>query len=411
MLGMIAYTPARWWAVVCGLWLSQSLIIISSNALNFALIWQLTTQTASAQAVGWAAALSLLPGVLLTPIAGVLSDRWPRQHIMRIAEVVSAVPLVWLIFQGDTIPPWAIYVLVVWRAMATALHQTAFQAMLPQLIPPQHLQRLSGTQQLVLGISSFVTPVLGALIVATYGVHWATQWVLWALVLSVLFLSVIRFPTMQMSVAPTRWQDDFVIVRDVFVAQRGLLHLIAAAVVLNMCLLPIFSLLPYMVSSYFQAGPWLLAWLELAGGVGLLGGAVTLAVWGGFRRVPVTLAVAVALLIVAMLATAATPADWPWLMLAAMGIIGWAAAWAHGPLLTLVQYNTPAQMHGRAMAVLQTAMNAAAPLGIVLTGWLVDTTSVRLWAMTSVLIVSMVLIIAVRGPIMTLQSPLPVDKS
>ena len=411
MLGMIAYTPARWWAVVSGLWLSQSLIIISSNALNFALIWQLTTQTASAQAVGWAAALSLVPGVLLTPMAGVLSDRWPRQHIMRIAEVVSAVPLVWLVFQGDTIPPWVIYVLVVWRAMATAFHQTAFQAMLPQLIPAQHLQRLSGTQQLVLGISSFVTPVLGALIVATYGVAWATQWVLWALVLSVLFLSVVRFPAAPLTPSSNHWRDDFVVVRDVFLAQRGLLHLIAAAVVLNMCLLPIFSLLPYMVSNYFAAGPWLLAWLELAGGVGLLCGAVILAAWGGFRRVPITLAVAVALLIGAMVVIASTPADWPWPMFGAMSIIGWAAAWAHGPLLTLVQYNTPAQMHGRAMAVIQTAMNAAAPLGIVLTGWIVDVSSVAGWASLSALIVSVVLIIAVRGPIMTLHSPLPVDNS
>ena len=68
-------------------------------------------------------------------------------------------------------------------------------------------------------------------------------------------------------------------------------------------------------------------------------------------------------------------------------------------------------MHGRAMAVLQTAMNAAAPLGIVLTGWIVDASSVAGWASLSALIVSVVLIIAVRGPIMTLHSPVPVDKS
>jgi DHA3 family macrolide efflux protein-like MFS transporter len=163
-----------------------------------------------------------------------------------------------------------------------------------------------------------------------------------------------------------------------------------------------------MVTNYFQQGPWLLVWLELAGGAGLLLGAIALATWGGFAHVPHTLVVAVVLLIVAMVIVACTPPTWPWSMLAALALIGWAAAWAQGPLLTLVQANVPVSMHGRALAVLSTAMNAAAPFGIALAGVIVDMSSVSLWAALVALCALGVLWWAVRGPIMALRStPLP----
>jgi sugar phosphate permease len=131
--------------------------------------------------------------------------------------------------------------------------------------------------------------------------------------------------------------------------------------------------------------------------------AVVLAVWGGFRRTIYTLVVAVTLLLVAMVLLAFTPADMPYLLVAVLGVIGWAAAWAHGPLLSLLQANVPATMHGRAMAVLTTAMNAAAPLGIIVAGAMVTWVGPQWWAASVALVVALVLIWSLRGPLMQLE--------
>ena len=398
----------RWWLVVAALWVTQLAVMVSGNALNFALIWQLSATTQSAQALALAAALSLVPGIVVTPIAGMLSDRRSRRQLMVLAEAAASVPLLAVWLWPATVPIWAIYVIVVWRAAATAVHYTAFQSLLPQIIPARHFQRLSGMPQFVHGLASLLTPVLGALIVATWGVTWAAGVALLMLAVSIAVVLVVPLPMTIPATVVTRWQDDWRDLHRVVPQRHGLWHLLWAAIILNVCLLPVFSMLPHMVTNYFQQGPWLLVWLELAGGAGLLLGAIALATWGGFAHVPHTLVVAVVLLIVAMVIVACTPPTWPWSMLAALALIGWAAAWAQGPLLTLVQANVPASMHGRALAVLSTAMNAAAPFGIALAGVIVDMSSVSLWAALVALCALGVLWWAVRGPIMALRStPLP----
>jgi predicted MFS family arabinose efflux permease len=199
------------------------------------------------------------------------------------------------------------------------------------------------------------------------------------------------------------WQQDWADIQQLYRQRHGLLHLVGAAVVLNMCVLPVFSLLPYLVTAYFHAEAWLLAWCEFAGGIGMILAAVVLAVWGGFRRTIYTLVVAVTLLLVAMVLLAFTPADMPYLLVAVLGVIGWAAAWAHGPLLSLLQANVPATMHGRAMAVLTTAMNAAAPLGIIVAGAMVTWVGPQWWDASVALVVALVLTWALRGPLMQLE--------
>jgi DHA3 family macrolide efflux protein-like MFS transporter len=297
---------------------------------------------------------------------------------------------------------WLLYAVLVWRATATVFYQTAFQATLPQLIPAQHYQRLSGMQQMVMGISSLLTPVLGALIVEEYGLPWAVTTTAIVLLLSLVILVLLELPQPNGTIV-TRWQDDVRDMRHIYGQRRGLWQLLLAAVVLNMCVLPVFSLLPYLVSVYFATGAWLLAWLEISGGVGLVLGAVLLAVWGGFRRAVHTMLAAVALLIVALLWLSLVPATAPLWILGSVLLIGWAAAWAHGPLLTMVQRTIAASMHGRAMALLNASMNVAAPVGLVVSGAVVERIGHQIWAIGVIVCIVMLLAWVLRSDVMTLE--------
>lgn len=399
---MITYTPERWWLTTTLLWSTQIVVLISGNALNFALIWQLTGLTGSAQSVLWAAALTLIPSVVISPLAGVLSDRLSRRRILIIAEVLALASLGVIWGVESVVNQWVLYGVLVWRATATVFYQTAFQAALPQLIPSQHYQRLSGMQQMVMGVSSLLTPVLGAFIVEVYGLAWAVVVTGVALVCSICVLVFLQIPHPRGTVV-TRWQDDVRDIRAIYGHRRGLWQLLFAAVALNLCVLPVFSLLPYLVSVYFAAGAWLLAWLEMSGGVGLVIGAVSLAVWGGFRRAVHTMIVAVMLLVIALVWLAVVPASAPLWILGSVLLIGWAAAWAHGPLLTLIQQSVPGSMHGRAMALLNAAMNAVAPLGLVVTGVVVEHLGHRIWAICVIGGIVALLSWVLRSDIMTLE--------
>jgi predicted MFS family arabinose efflux permease len=224
-----------------------------------------------------------------------------------------------------------------------------------------------------------------------------------ALVVSIVIVALTQFAEPTIGRLRMPWQQDLADIQQLYRQRQGLLQLVGAAVLLNICVLPIFSLLPYLVTDYFHAEAWLLAWCEFAGGTGMILAAVILAVWGGFRRTIYTLAMAVALLFLAMLLLAFTPAGMPYLLVVVLAVIGWAAAWAHGPLLSLLQANVPATMHGRAMAVLTTAMNATAPLGIIVAGGLVAWVGPQWWAGSVALVVALVALWALRGPLIHLE--------
>ncbi|MCE2850157.1 MAG: MFS transporter, partial [Chloroflexaceae bacterium] len=157
----------QWWLAASAMWIAQFVVLVTANMLNFALIWQLSSQRDAAIALSIAGAVSLAPSILLAPVIGWVVDRYTRRTIMIVAELISLLPL-WLIWQWhSTTLVGVIYVVVVLRAVSTAFYTTAWQATWPQLIPATHLQRLSSMPQIILGAASLLTPICGVAIVTS----------------------------------------------------------------------------------------------------------------------------------------------------------------------------------------------------------------------------------------------------
>ncbi len=60
------------------LYIGQAFSLLSSNAVQFAIIWWITVETGSAIALAFASIIGLLPQVLIRPFAGVWIDRLHR---------------------------------------------------------------------------------------------------------------------------------------------------------------------------------------------------------------------------------------------------------------------------------------------------------------------------------------------
>ncbi len=390
-----------WWRMALAMWIAQFAVLVTANMLNFALIWQLSSQRDAAVALSIAGAISLAPSVLLAPVIGRVVDRYSRRTIMIVAELLSLIPL-WLIWQWHTTTfAWVIYAVVVLRALSTAFYTTAWQATWPQLIPASHLQRFSSMPQIILGAASLLTPVCGAAIVASQQWDWAILAAFLALVVSVVVAWMVT-PVMPFVPTDVPWWQDWQSVWHEFTTTSGLLGVLVVAVVLNMAVMPVFSLLPYLVNSHVQAGAWVLATSEIIGGIGLVCGVALLIWWGGFPHVIHTLICAVIVLAVAFGLLAWLPPH-PYVLYLFVGLLGWAGAWMHGPLLTLLQINVPEQMYGRALAMLNAATNAATPLGILVAGYVVAWWGVTTWAVLVMMVIVLMVLVVVNSTIMALR--------
>jgi hypothetical protein len=67
------------------------------------------------------------------------------------------------------------------------------------------------------------------------------------------------------------------------VERKGHVTLVVMAALINMCLIPAFSLLPLLVSGKLGGDALELGWITSAIGVGSIAGGIALGVWGGTR--------------------------------------------------------------------------------------------------------------------------------
>src|SRR5689334_9317847 len=126
----LAWNPEKWAPLFFTIWTGQTLSWVGSAVAQFGLVWWITEKTGSATTLAVATMISLLPGVVLGPLAGALIDRWNRRLVMLVADGVIALASLWLayLFWTNTLQLWQVYVVMLVRALGMAFHWPANQA-------------------------------------------------------------------------------------------------------------------------------------------------------------------------------------------------------------------------------------------------------------------------------------------
>ncbi len=151
------------------IWFSQLVSLIGSGLTNFAIgIW-VYQHTGSATQFALISVFSILPSILITPLAGALVDRWNRRWAMLFSDagaVISTLAIALLLFAGR-LEVWHIYLCVAVSSIFSTFHRLAYTTTITLLVPKRHLSRASGMLQMARAVSRLFSPMLaGALIVA-----------------------------------------------------------------------------------------------------------------------------------------------------------------------------------------------------------------------------------------------------
>src|SRR5262245_25485451 len=108
----------QWKPIFFKFWITQALSLLGSGLASFSVIWWITEKTNSATSLATLSLATLLPGILIAPLTGVLVDQLNRKWIMIIADAVSAILALLLVvlFWTDNIQLWHIFVINILRA-------------------------------------------------------------------------------------------------------------------------------------------------------------------------------------------------------------------------------------------------------------------------------------------------------
>ena len=144
---------------------------------NAALLWHvslLVTPGRKALALGMVGLVRVVPIVVFSMFSGVVADAWNRRKLMLLTQTGAALVslvLAVLTFRGLA-AVWPIYVLAALGASVGAFDLPARQALVPTLVPREHLPNAISMNTIMFQTASVVGPSLGGLMIASTGVGW-----------------------------------------------------------------------------------------------------------------------------------------------------------------------------------------------------------------------------------------------
>ncbi len=127
------------------------------------LVFQLT---GSALGTAIAFLVELAPGILLSPVAGHLADRWDRRRALVVLAVVQAAGLLPLLALHDAGDLWIGYTVITFQAAMLTLFEPTKNALLPTLVPADRLVTANSLVGLNQNVGRLVGAPLGGLLLA-----------------------------------------------------------------------------------------------------------------------------------------------------------------------------------------------------------------------------------------------------
>ncbi|MBD8868478.1 MFS transporter [Nocardioides donggukensis] len=150
--------------------------------------WMVLQLTAnSGTAIGITTGLQFLPFLVLSPVAGLVADRVPKQRLLQVTNLMMAVPalVLGLLAVTGTAQIWHVYVLALLLGTGAAFDAPARQSFVSELVDPAELTNAVGLNSASFNAARIVGPAAAGLLIAGLGggVE-ATGWVVLANALS-----------------------------------------------------------------------------------------------------------------------------------------------------------------------------------------------------------------------------------
>src|SRR2546423_10838182 len=153
------------------LWIGQLLSFAGSRMQTAAILWHVSLLAAPGRkgiALGLVGAVQVVPIIAFSMLSGVVADALDRRKVMLATQTIMALlaaALAALSFAGLRVV-WPIYLLAAMSSAAACFDGPARQALLPNLVPREHLASAIGLSTLVFQFSSVAGPTLAGLLIA-----------------------------------------------------------------------------------------------------------------------------------------------------------------------------------------------------------------------------------------------------
>jgi MFS family permease len=352
----------------------QSISLIGTWMQQTAMIWLVYRLSNSPFLLGLVGFASQIPVFVVSPVAGVLTDRWNRHRTVMIAQTAAmlhGIALTVLTMMG-WITVWQIIALAVVLGIISGFDMPSRQAFLIDMVDDrEHLGNAIALNSSMFNGARLVGPALAGLVIAWHG-----EWMCF-MINSVSYVAVL-IALAAMRLRPVkRAVPKYGIVEGMAEGFRYAIHseairtILALVALVSLVCMPLMVLLPVIAKDILHGGPDTLGILTASTGFGATIGAIMLAMKKSVLGMGKVVARVTTLLGVAMIGVAIS--NFMLASLVFLTLTGFATMVEMAASNTILQTVVEDDKRGRIMSLYTMAFMGMAPIGSLLAGGLAST--------------------------------------
>lgn len=391
---------------------SQTISLFGSSLVQYAMMWYITLSTQSGMMMTMYIICGFIPTFLLSPIAGVWADRFHRKKLIIMADgmIAFATLILAVVFMLGYDSIWLLFVMAAIRAVGAGIQAPAVGAILPQIVPEQHLMRVNGINGTIQAVIMFVSPMVSAALLSltTINVIFFVD-VITAIIAITVLITLLKIPLHAKAAKQQElsYLEDFKLGLTYIKQHDFLKSFFVFFAVLFVLMAPVAFLTPLQVARSFGEDVWRLTATEITFSVGMMIGGVLIAAWGGFRNRVYTMMFAGVMMAICTILLGVLPIFSLYLFV--MALFGLAMPIFNTPTMTIIQEKVENDYLGRIYGVFGMISTSMMPLGMLIFGPLADIISVeKLLIGTGILMLIVTLLINTSKSL--IQAGVPVAK-
>jgi MFS family permease len=326
--------------------------------------------------LGILGAARAVPVLLLSPLAGVVADTWPRRRVLlgtNTTMALCALAFALLASFGRLDMLWLVLISIV-NSAANAFDSPVRQSWVPFLVDRAIVGNAIGLNSVAFNAPAVIGPAIAGILIDLTGIAGSFY------VNAVATMAVVVAVAMMSPSPPTseRREPMFEAMRGgiVFLAGNPVLRwVVAVFVVIALLARPYSQLIPAYIVNTLHGNAQALGWAVAATGIGGFGGALVTAAFASRERRSTQWVIAGAVMAIGLIVLSFMHAVLP--TLPVFFAIGLGTLAFMGASNTLIQTQSPDEVRGRAVAVYTMIALGGVPLGSLIVGSVASVTGLH----------------------------------
>jgi MFS family permease len=272
------------------IWFGQLVSVLASSMSHFALTIWMYQQTQSATALAMMQVAFITPFLLLSPLAGVMVDRYNRKLMMMVSDLAAGLSTVMLLilFATGHMQFWYLYVAQVLNGIGNTFQWPAYSAAISTMVPKQQYGRANGLMSLLDGGPGVLAPLLAGALLPFIKIQGIMLIDVATFILAIGALLIVYVPQPPRTEegqkgAGSMWKE----------AGYGFKYIFARPSLLGLQLIFLFgnlfagigwAVFAPMILARTNSNSLIFGSVQTAGALGGIAGGLVMSAWGGFKR-------------------------------------------------------------------------------------------------------------------------------